>query len=152
MKSWTKSSMSGCGMAMVLAIGVLLAGCQTLAGQPQFIQAAITPQQLKPGDSAVITVAVKDRHQVVDHIEGVVKEDPRITFRLRDDGQAPDETAGDGVWSMAVDVPFQAPPGKFELLFKAYREDGLPVTVREKQGGVRELQQQLPLVILYPQQ
>lgn len=129
----------------------LFTGCNTLAGQPKIQRAEINPQELKPGDSAIITVEVKDKHAIIDRIEGVVKEDPRITFRLRDDGNEPDAKAGDGTWTLKVDVPFQAPPGNFTLEFVAYRSDGLAVPIRDKQGNVTDLKQTLPVVIRYSQ-
>ncbi len=129
---------------------VVLSGCNTLAGQPQISRAAIEPDILEPGASAVITLEVKDRHRSIQRIEGVVLEDPRIAFLLRDDGIAPDEEAGDGIWSMQVDVPFQAPPGEFRLEFTAYGPDGLPVSVRDDQGRIVPLQQVIPIVIQYP--
>ncbi|HPO15902.1 MAG TPA: hypothetical protein PLI09_20840, partial [Candidatus Hydrogenedentes bacterium] len=80
----------------VLALGitaVLLSGCQTFSGAPRIVSAAITPADLKPGDSAIITVKVKDRHRIVDRVQGIVKEEPRITFNLHDDGQKGDKKA-----------------------------------------------------------
>ena len=135
---------------LLLAVAlVAVSGCNTLSKQPQITKAAIEPQSLKPGDSAVITLAVKDKNQIVDRIEGVVLEDPRLTFKLRDDGEAPDEKAGDGVWSMRVDVPFQAPPGEFRLEFTAFDRTGTPISVRDKSKRVMPLQQVLPLQIVY---
>ena len=140
-------------IALILApLAIAAAGCNTMAGTPEFQQAAIAPPQLTPGDTAVITLEVKDRHRVIERIEGVVKEDPRITFRMRDDGVAPDEKAGDNIWSLQVDVPFQAPPGEFVLEFTAYTADGVPVPVRDTQGEVVPLTQELPVVIRYEQQ
>ncbi|HDP34381.1 MAG TPA: hypothetical protein ENN29_04640 [Candidatus Hydrogenedentes bacterium] len=136
-------------MAMLPAL-LVLSGCNTLSGQPQITRAAINPEVLEPGASAVITLSVKDRQNVVERIEGVVLEDPRITFRLRDDGQPPDEKAGDDEWSMQVDVPFQAPPGQFRLEFTAYGPDGLPVSIRDREGRVTPLQQTIPIIIQFP--
>jgi len=84
-------------------------------------------------------------------VQGVVVEDPRITFRLMDDGLDPDAKAGDSVWSMAVDVPFQAPPGEYFLEMTAYTDDGEPVTIREKGGTLKPLQAVVPLRILPPE-
>ena len=129
---------------------LLLSGCNTLSGQPQITRAAINPEVLEPGTSAVITLDVKDKQNVVERIEGVVLEDPRITFRLRDDGQPPDEKADDNVWSMQVDVPFQAPPGQFRLEFTAYGPDGMPVSIRDDAGEVITLQQTVSINIQFP--
>lgn len=136
---------------LTLALGaLLLTGCNTLSGQPAITRAGINPELLEPGTTAVITLAVKDKQEVVQRIEGIVLEDPRITFPLRDDGQPPDEKAGDNVWSMQVDVPFQAPPGAFSLEFTAYGPDGMPISTRDKEGQVTELKQTIPINIQYP--
>ena len=137
---------------LLFACVVVLAapfGCNTLSGQPQINQASIDPPVLRPGDSAVIRLTVRDKHSTIERIEGVVLEDPRITFRLRNDGVAPDEKADDNTWSMQVDVPFQAPPGEFRLEFTAYGPDGLPVSIRDRQGRITPLQQVIPIIIQY---
>ena len=134
--------------AALAACMAVMAGCNTLSGQPEIRKAEITPPELKPGDSAVITVDLKDRNHVVRRVEGVVVEDPRITFRLNDAGTEPDAKAGDGVWSMAVDVPFQAPPGQYILELTALDADGRPVSVRDKNNIVNPLQAAVPIRIL----
>ncbi len=138
-------------LLLVACIVVLAApfGCNTLSGQPQISQASIDPPVLQPGDSAAIRLTVRDKHSLIERIEGVVLEDPRITFRLRNDGVAPDEKVDDDIWSMQVDVPFQAPPGEFRLEFTAYGPDGLPVSVRDSQGRIVPLQQIVPIIIQY---
>lgn len=132
-----------------LAVAVALAGqgCNTLAGQPEFIEAGISPSALKPGDEALITVKLKDKQTVVSGIEGVVQEDQRITFDLNDRGEQADAEAGDGVWTFGVKVPFQAPEGQFLLDLTAYRSDGNPVPIRDKEGNVAALSSTVPLII-----
>ena len=137
-------------IASALSALLTLSGCNTLSGEPTITRAAINPKVLEPGSSAVITLTVNDRHNAIERIEGVVLEDPRIAFRLRDDGQPPDEQAEDGVWSMQVDVPFQAPPGQFRLEFTAFGPDGMPVSVRDDQGRVVPLKETVPIIIQYP--
>ncbi|MCX5769615.1 MAG: hypothetical protein NTZ09_05000 [Candidatus Hydrogenedentes bacterium] len=132
---------------MFVLIGVV--GCNTASRQPQFQRAAIVPDQLKPGDTAMIQVEVKDRHDIVRRVEGIVKEDPTIRLKLHDDGQPPDEKAGDNVWVLQVDVPFQATPGDFLLQLSAYRADGTVVPVKTKAGTV-PLSTTVPLKILNP--
>ena len=72
------------------------------------------PDTLQLGDSAVITVKVSDRHGVVDRVEGYVVEDPRLKFNFKDDGVAPDEKAGDGVWTFQGRC---AVPGSLRRIF-----------------------------------
>jgi len=134
----------------VVLTTLLLSGCNTLSGQPQIARAGIDPEVLEPGSTAVITLVLKDKQGVVKRIEGIVLEDPRIAFPLRDDGQPPDEKAGDNVWSMQVDVPFQAPPGKFSLEFTAYGPDGMPVSIRDDDGEVTVLKETVPINIQFP--
>ncbi len=137
-------------LLVIVSLVLPLTGCNTLSGEPEITRATIDPEVLEPGSSAVITLTVKDRHSAIERIEGIVLEDPRISFRLRDDGEPPDEKADDGVWSMQVDVPFQAPPGQFRLEFTAFGPDGLPVSVRDEQGRVIPLQATVPIIIQYP--
>ncbi len=138
------------GLGVFLA-GLLAVGCQTISGQPDLRRAEISPATLRPGDSAIITVEVDDRHDVIDRIEGFVQGYPQIVLRLRDDGVEPDEVANDGIWTMRVDVPyeFEGPPGSFVLEFAAYRADGLPVELRDSDGEVTPLTKTIPLEISY---
>lgn len=134
-------------MALILA-----QGCNTLSGQPEIRSAEINPQRLQPGDTAIITVDVVDKSEIISRIEGIVLGNAQHTFKLQDDGQGPDKKAGDNIWSMQVDVPAMAPPGEFVLEFTAYRSDGMPISVRDKSGNVQDLKESLPVVIQYNQQ
>jgi len=131
----------------VFAAILVAQGCTTMTKEPEFQSAGIDPDQLAPGDLAVITVAVQDKHDIIHRIEGVVQEDPRITFDLNDAGINSDEKAGDGVWSFGVKVPFQAPSGEFMLDLVAFRDDGIPVSVRDEAGNVVPLKRTVPLRI-----
>lgn len=134
---------------LALAALVVLSGCNTMAGQPSIREAVITPDALKPGETALVTVHISDKNGVVDRVEGKVQEDDRITLKLQDNGEGPDVTAGDNVWSLDVEVPTAAPPGQFILELKAIRSDGLPVQIRDKSGNVHDLSATVPLVIRY---
>ncbi len=131
-------------------LGAALAGCAMDGRQPRLENALITPSALKPGDTAVITVEVRDRFNVVDRVEGVILEDPTISLKLKDDGTPPDSLAGDRVWSLRVEVPFQAPPGGFTLQLTAYRADGTPVPVDNKEGQTVPLSASVNVVIEAP--
>jgi len=133
-----------CGAALVT-------GCQT-SGIPKFESAQITPDQLQPGQTAVITIDVSDYHHIVDRIEGKVKDYPQRVFKLKDDGVAPDKVAGDGIWTMEVSVPFQAPPGEHFIQFTAYDSDGHEIVVPDKEGHAQPLSTTLKVSITYPQQ
>ncbi len=134
-------------MVLVLA---LLSGCSTLGGQPGLQQAKIRPATLRPGDTAIVTVNVVDSRNIVDRVVGVVKEDPRMKFNMSDNGQGPDATANDGIWSLQVDVPFMAPPGAFTLELTAYSEDGQVIMVKDADIGKAPLSAACELVIEHP--
>lgn len=139
-------------LGTVLAI-VLMAtgvGCNSLGRQPRLENASITPASLMPEQSAVITVKVVDKHEIVDRVVGVVIEDPRMKFPLRDDGVAPDREADDNVWSLQVDVPFGAPPGQFTLELTAFNSQGDAIVVRKSKNEEGPLTTTCTLVIANP--
>ncbi|HNV21776.1 MAG TPA: hypothetical protein PLB67_06535 [Candidatus Hydrogenedentes bacterium] len=120
-------------LALVVAVGI---GCNAQRRQPRLTSATITPARLRPGDSAIITVKVeRDRFDIVETVSAVVQEDRRMRFDLKDDGNAPDAEARDGIWSLLVDVPFMAPPGNFTLEFTGYDAKGGLISVVGPQGG-----------------
>lgn len=138
------------GMLTWVVAAVVLAGCNTLGRQPKLEDAVIKPAELKAGGTAVISVKVVDRHNVVERVEGVVEEDSSIRLKLRDDGADPDAKAGDNVWTLRVDVPEHAPSGAFTLELLAYRSDGTPVPIRNADRDVVNLATSLAVVITPP--
>jgi len=143
---WTKG---GAGFAALLA-AFTLGGCATMTGQPSMGVAEIMPRDLKPGDTAVITVQIEDKFHIVHRVEGVVREDRTITFKFEDDGVAPDDKAGDGIWTIQVDVPFNAPPGDFHFEVSGYDINGKVLVVEDKKGEAAPLSTSFQLVIEYP--
>lgn len=136
--------------ACVMALMATLPACNTLGRQPAIRDAQIAPAELQPRDVALISMKIIDRYELVDRVEGIVLEDPRVTFRLNDQGQAGDEKAGDGVWSCQVEVPFQAPPGSFTLEFTVFRSDGQPIIIRNEEGNTQPLKSSFVMVIRHP--
>jgi hypothetical protein len=135
------------------ALGILmvLSGCNSLGGVPEFKATAIAPAALHPGDTALITIEVKDKNEIIHAITGVIKEEPDIKLSLHDDGQEGDVKAGDDLWSLAVRVPLEAPPGSFNLTFTAYRSDGVAVPIRGEGGEISALSAEMPLTISFKQ-
>lgn len=136
--------------ALVLTAAFGAVGCQSLNRIPKFESALITPPQLRPGESAIIAANVNDHFGIVRKVEGVVVEDRRVKLRLLDDGVAPDEKAEDGIWTLKVDVPVQAPPGEFNLEIAAYDSKGLVVIVPGADGAEAPLVTTCKLVIAAP--
>jgi hypothetical protein len=113
-----------------------LSGCNTPGRVPSFERAMVQPDTLRPGDRALITVKVRDEFDIVKQVVAKVAEDPRLRLPLRDDGEGPDQRAGDGVWTTEVVVPFQAPPGDFTLIIEGYDADGRLIAVPSDAGAI----------------
>ena len=144
------SSNSGLTASLLLLV-VVVAGCNTVARIPAFRSAEISPPELMPGASALITAEVADRFKIVHRVEGALKEYPNKKLKLHDDGLPPDTKAGDGIWSLQVDVPFQAPPGAFILELTAYNSKGDVIIVPGPDGNDVPLMSTCKVVISYPQ-
>lgn len=138
-----------CGASMLAAI-VMGPGCAATGGQPVMHSAQILPSALKPGDTAIITVQVDDKFGIVRKVEGIVKEDRTIKFHFTDNGVAPDAEAGDTIWTIQVDVPFNAPPGKFEFEVTGYDGNGEVIVIEDENGEAAPLSTSFPLDIRYP--
>lgn len=144
--------MRSIGLQWLCLGGILLVGGCATSGAPEIRRAGIDPSELRPGDTAVITVEIEDDFDVIERVEGVILEDTSITFRLHDDGVPPDEEADDDIWTIQVDVPFNAPPGNFTFDVKAYDSEGQVVLARNEMGEAVPLSASFDLVITYPQQ
>ena len=124
---------------LLIALLFVAIGCATLPKAPEIVGGGIVPNALQPGDTAIITVEMQDKFEIVRRVEGVVTEDPTIVFDLKDDGIPPDAAADDNIWTLQVDVPFNAPPGSFELNLRALNSDGEPVIIRDEAGEAAPL-------------
>lgn len=131
--------------------GLLLmtGGCAT-SRVPAITAAGVSPADLHPGQTALITVDVRDYHGIVAKIEGTVEGYPERTFRLRDDGVAPDAVAEDGTWTMDVSVPFTAPAGEHVIHFRAMDSQGRVIPVPDSDGNASELSTDIHVSITYP--
>ena len=137
--------------SMCVLMLVVLSGCVSGSRRPSIQHATITPADLKPGDVAVITIKINDHFGVVKSVEGIIKEDATIKFSLKDDGIDPDEEADDGIWSMKVEVPFNAPPGDFNFEAQAYDESHEIVVIRDENGDTAPLSTSFVVHINYPE-
>ena len=137
-------------MLALTLLAVAVAGCNTLGRQPKLQDAAIVPTTLKPGDSAVITVKVVDKQHIIDRIVGVVLEDTRMKLPVADNGIAPDVKAGDGIWSLQVDVPPTALAGQFTLELTAFNSKGEAIEVRKSKHETGPLTATCTWVITAP--
>lgn len=137
-------------LSPILGLCLAMAGCASMGRQPRLDNAAITPSTLQPTESGVISVKVVDKYKIVNRVVGSVVEDPRMKFRLRDDGRPPDEKALDGIWSVQVEVPKLAPPGNFTIELTAYDSKGNAIVVKKARREKGPLTATTTMVIEYP--
>ncbi len=122
---------------LILMVLVVITGC---AGQQlAMMDARSDPAKLSPGDESIICVRVIDTQGVVAAVTATVREYPAISLDLNDSGEEGDKVAGDGVWSIAFDIPYEAPPGEYNWDFEAFDADGDPVKITTKEGGEEPL-------------
>ncbi len=136
--------------ACILLAAAMGSGCAATGGKPVMHSAQILPTDLKPGDTAIITVQVDDKFGIVRKVEGIVKEDRTIKFNFTDNGVAPDAEAGDTIWTIQVDVPFNAPPGTFEFEVTGYDGNGEVIVIDDENGEAAPLSTSFKLDIRYP--
>ncbi len=113
---------------LILMTLVLVFGC---AGQRlMMMDAAMDPVKVSPGDVATVRVKVVDTKGVVASVTATVREAQEIVLDLNDNGEEGDEVAGDGIWSMDIDIPWDAPAGTYNWDFEAFDADRVPLTVK----------------------
>jgi hypothetical protein len=127
---------------------VLFTGCATTK-QPALIDAKIVPARLAPGEGAIISVRVIDPQAIITEVNGTVRGYEEISLDLNDKGENGDVVPGDGVWTVAVEVPGGAPPGKYSWCFEAYDADGNLVKVTTDTGEAITLTAEASVEIVF---
>jgi hypothetical protein len=132
---------------LILMVLVFINGCaqQRLA----MIDAKVDPAELPPGVETIISVRVIDTQGVVAAVTATVREYPAISLDLNDSGEQGDKVAGDGVWSIAFEVPGEASPGQYNWDFEAFDADGDTVKVATEQGDEKPLTADAPVEVAY---
>ncbi|MHC4500067.1 MAG: hypothetical protein ACYS21_13240 [Planctomycetota bacterium] len=126
---------------------VVCTGCaqQRLA----MMDARSDPAKLSPGDESIICVRVIDTQGVVAAVTATVREYNPISLDLNDSGEEGDEVAGDGVWSIAFEVPGEADTGQYNWDFEAFDDNSDPVKVTTEKGAEEPLTAEAPVEVLY---
>ncbi len=123
-------------IGLILIVLVVSTGC---AQQLAMMDARSDPAELSGGDETNIGVRVIDTQGVVAAVTATVREYRAIILDLNDSGEEGDKVAGDGVWSFAFGVPYEASPGEYNWDFEAFDANGDPVKVTTKEGGEEPL-------------
>jgi hypothetical protein len=126
---------------------VLSTGCaqQRLA----MMDARSDPAEFSGGDETIVSVRVFDTQGVVAEVTATVREAPDIVLDLNDSGDEGDKVAGDGVWSIAFDVPGGAPAGQYNWDFEAFDANSDPVKVTTADGGAEPLTTEASVLVVY---
>ena len=89
---------------------------------------------VKPGEKAVLSVNVIDTDSKIAKILMVVRKYPEYTYVLNDNGENGDVRAKDGIWSIEIQVPYDATPGKYNLDCELYDGDGNSIITKSETG------------------
>jgi len=82
------------------------------------------PQPASRGEMITLQVEIDGPIKNVDYVQMTVREFPEMVSRLRNAGQGGDETADDNIWSMATEVPSDAPPGTYHVDLSVFDING----------------------------
>lgn len=132
---------------LILMVLVVSTGCaqQRLA----MIDARSDPAKLTAGDESIICVRVIDTQGVVAAVTATVREYRAIILDLNDSGEEGDKVAGDGVWSFAFEVPYEASAGEYNWDFEAFDANSDPVKVTTEEGGEEPLTAEASVEVVY---
>jgi hypothetical protein len=134
-----------CGVVLV----VLLAGSGCAGQRLAMMDARSEPAEVSPGDESFLSVTVVDPQGVVAAVTATVREDSVVRLPLNDSGEDGDKVAGDGVWSLAFEIPYDAPAREYHWDFEAFDADGDPVKVTTEEGGEEPLTAEAPVEVVY---
>jgi len=144
----SRRRVTACGVAFVGLVVALITGCATTR-QPAFVDAKLVPAKVSPGEETVIQVKLEDPQGIVSVVVATVREYPEISFDLNDSGENGDAVAGDGIWSYAMEIPGEAPPGEYNWDFEAYDVDGNLVKIAGEGGEMVPLTAEASIEILF---
>ena len=88
----------------------------------------------KAGEIGMVAVNVTDTEGKIARIEVVPRGYPDYIFEINDKGLEGDKVAGDDIWSIEINVPFDAPYGKYYLDCTAYDSEGKPIMKKTEAG------------------
>ena len=103
-------------------------------------QISIAPViSIKAGEKGIISLKVIDAENKIAKISITPREHTEYAFELNDNGETGDGYADDGVWSMEIEVPYDAPADIYYLDCEFYGSDGSPVMTKSKTGESTKL-------------
>ncbi len=94
---------------------------------------------VKAGENGIISVKVDDTENKIARISVTPRGYPDYVFELNDNGELGDEYAKDEIWSMEINIPYDAPAGIYNLDCEFYDSDGNPVMTKSNDGKETKL-------------
>ncbi len=134
-----------CGVALV----VLLVGTGCAGPRLAMMDARSEPAELSAGDELFLCVRVIDPEGVVAAVTATVREESVVVLPLNDSGEDGDKVAGDGVWSLAFQVPYDASAQEYHWDFEAFHANGDAVKAVTEEGGEEPLTAEAAIEVVY---
>jgi hypothetical protein len=113
------------------------------------MDAGSEPAKFSPGDETIVSVRIIDTQGVVAEVTATVREYPSISLDLNDSGEEGDKVTGDGVWSIAFEVPSEASAAEYNWDFEAFDANGDPVKVTTEEGSEEPLTAEALVEVVY---
>ena len=104
---------------------------------------------IKAGEKGVLSLNTVDTESKIARISIVVREYPEYTLELNDNGENGDVKAKDGIWSVEINVPYDAPNQKFNLDGSVYDSNGNPIMTKSETGEETKLTFTVILYVFY---
>ena len=133
-----------CGLALVVAVST---GC--VGPRLAMMDARSEPAEVSRGDELFLSVRVVDPQGIVAAVTATVREESVVRFPLNDSGEDGDKVAGDSVWSLAFEIPYDAPAREYNWDFEAFHANGDPVKVTTEEGGEEPLTAEASIEVVY---
>jgi hypothetical protein len=113
------------------------------------MDAGSEPAKFSPGDETIVSVRIIDTQGVVAEVTATVREYRSISLDLNDSGEEGDKVAGDGIWSLAFEIPSEASAAEYNWDFEAFDAKGDPVKVTTEEGSEESLTAEASVEVVY---
>jgi len=109
----------------------------------------LSPTAVKAGSAALLSIDAVDPERRIDTVAAIVG-DSLLTVDLYDNGMKGDVAAGDGRWSVLLNVPATLPAGSYDVVFQAYDAQGALVTLPGSDGTPQVVTAILGMAVAQP--
>lgn len=114
---------------------------------PNLQNAEARPPEAAPGESVTVSVTANDPDHLIDTVAVEFDTPTPIMRDLFDNGAEGDAQAGDGVWSRAIVLPPDLPPGQYTGRIVGFDVNGEPLTAKTEGGEPKRVQTAVTLTV-----